>query len=119
MSSTKTIGIRAAVAAGVASLGARTRESVVEHFAAAQATKQAEALIKGLEKLTQLERDGYKIKPTFAGYDADGKPVGDAVFTKEQIEERKKNAEQIEKLTKAIAKADDNDDFGDLYNLVK
>lgn len=115
----KVIGIRAAVAAGVSSLGGRTREAVVEHFAQAQAAKQADALIKGLERLTTLEREGYKIKPTFAGYDADGKPVGDPVFTKEQVEERKKNTEQIEKLTNAINKADEKDDFGDLFNLVK
>lgn len=37
--SSKLVGIRAAVAAGVASLGERTRGQVVEHFAAQQATK--------------------------------------------------------------------------------
>lgn len=117
--SSKLIGIRAAVAAGVASLGGRTREQVVEHFATLQANKQAEALIKGLEKLTQLERDLQKInKPDVQTFNEDG-TVASATFSKERIEERKKLNEQIEKLTKAINKADEGDDFGDLYNLVK
>lgn len=117
--SSKLIGIRAAVAAGVASLGARTREEVVEHFAAQQATKQAEALIKGLDKLTSLERELQKInKPDVQTFDEDG-TVASATFSKERIEERKKLNEQIEKLTKAINKADEGDDFGDLYNLAK
>lgn len=117
MSSDKVIGIRAAVAAGVSSLGARTRESVVEHFAQAQADKQAKALISGLEKLTTMERDLQKInKPDVQTFNEDG-TVASATFSKERIEERKKLNEKIEKLTKAINKADESDDFGDLYNL--
>lgn len=111
--------IRAAVAETLKDLSERTRNQVVEHFATAEAAKQAGAIIKGLDKLTELERDLSKVRPQNTAFNLAGDPVGEATFTKDQIEQRKKLAEQIEKLTKAINKADENNDFGDLYNLAK
>lgn len=111
--------IRAAVAESLGALSDRTRAQVVEHFAAAEATKQATAIIKGLDLLATLERDRYKIRPAHQGYDLEGKGVGDPFFTKEQVDQMKKLNEQIEKVTKAITKADDKAEFGDLYNLTK
>lgn len=111
--------IREAVAENLKGLSDRTRNQVIEHFAAAEATKQATAIIKGLDKLAELERERYKIKPSYQGFDLEGKGVGEALFTKDQVEQNKKLGEQIEKLTKAINKADDKGDFGDLYNLAK
>lgn len=113
------VSIREAVREGVASLGERTRTQVIEHFAQKQADKQADALVKALDKLTELEREGYKIKPSYVGFNEAGEGIGEPFYTKDQLEQRKKNSEQIEKLTRAINKADDKDDFGDLYNLVK
>lgn len=113
------MNIKEAVAEKLKNLGPRTREAVVEHFAAEQAGKQAAAIIAGLGKLDQLTKDRYKIKPTYIGFDAQGKPVGEPIFQKEQLDQLKKIDEQLEKLNKAIDKADDNGDFGDLYNLTK
>lgn len=111
--------IREAVAETLGNLSERTRGQVIEHFAAAEATKQANAIIAGLDKLTSLENERRRIKPVPAGFDLEGKPIGEAVFTKDQVEQNKKLGEQIEKLTKAITKADEKADFGDLYNLAK
>lgn len=111
--------IREAVAETLGTLSERTRAAVVEHFAAAEAGKQADAIIVGLGKLAALEKERVRIKPSPAGFDLDGKPVGEPVFTKEQVEQAKKLNEQIEKLMRAINKADENADFGDLYNLTK
>ena len=111
--------IREAVADTLNALSERTRSQVVEHFASIEATKQATAIINGLDKLASLENERRKIKPSYAGYDLEGAGIGDPVFSKEQVEQNKKLGEQIEKLTKAINKADERDDFGDLYNLVK
>lgn len=113
------VTIRAAVLETVKNVGPRTRNAVVEHFAQREADKQAQALIKGLDKLTELERDLSKVRPQHTMFDETGSGVGNPTFTKEQVEQRKKFSEQIEKLTKAINKADDNNDFGDLYNLTK
>lgn len=100
-------------------LPARTRELVVEHFAKQEAEKQGTALIKGLDKLSSLERDLNKInRPDVKTYNEDGSEAS-ATWSKDRLDERKKLSEQIEKLSKAIDKADDKGDFADLYNLTK
>src|SRR5690606_33323853 len=96
-----------------------TRSAVIEHFAAAEAQKQAAAIIAGLSKLAELEKERVRIKPTFAGYSLDGQGQGEAMFSKEQVDKIKKLEEQMTKLSKAINNADDKADFGDLYNLTK
>ncbi len=111
--------IREAVASTLNNLTDRTRSAVIEHFAAAEATKQANAIIAGLDKLASLENERRRIKPVVSGFAIDGTAVGDPVFTKDQVEQNKKLGEQIEKLERAITKADDKADFGDLYNLTK
>ncbi len=111
--------IREAVAQGLSNLGGRTRQSVIEHFASQKAEKQAQALIKGLDKLNGFERDLNKInRPDVQTFNEDGS-VASATFSKERIEERKKLNEQIEKLTNAINKADDAGDFDKLFELTK
>lgn len=100
-------------------LPARTRELVVEHFAKMEAEKQGTALIKGLDKLSALERDLNKInRPDVKTYNEDGSEAS-STWSKDRLDERKKLSEQIEKLSKAIDKADDKGDFADLYNLTK
>lgn len=100
-------------------LPTRTRGFVVEHFAKLEAEKQGTALIKGLDKLSNLERDLNKInRPDIKTFNEDGSEAS-ASWSKDRLEERKKLTEQIEKLTKAIDKADDKGDFADLYNLTK
>lgn len=111
--------IREAVAEQLGNLSQRTREAVIEHFAAEQAQKQAAAIISGLSKLADLENQRRRIKPVPAGFNAAGDAVGEPMFTKEQITDMKKLDEQIEKLSKAITKADEQADFGDLYNATK
>ena len=111
--------IRDAVASGLENLSGRTREQVVEHFAQIEADRRAKAIITALDKLNDLEDQLKRVKPAPIGFDESGSPIGTPVFSKDQTEQRKKLSEQIEKLTKALDKADDKSDFGDLYNLTK
>lgn len=54
------------------SLPGRTRGFVVEHFAKLEAEKQGTALIKGLDKLSSLERDMNKInRPDVQTFNSD------------------------------------------------
>lgn len=111
--------IRDAVSASLGALSGRTRALVIEHFAEKEAGKQADALVKGLEKLNDLEREKKRLdRPDIESFNSDGSTAATA-FSKERIEQRKKLTEQIDKLVRSIAKADDKADFGDLYNLVK
>lgn len=113
------ISIRDSVRESLKSVGPRTRDAVIEHFAAQEAGKQAQALIKGLEKLNTLERDYQKInRPDVVTFTAEGKEATSS-FSKSRIDDRKKLQEQIEKLTNAINKADDGNDFSKLYELTK
>lgn len=125
--------IREAVTAALSDLGDNTRARVVEHFvdvifaqmtwhdlfAKLEAQKRADALVAGLDKLTELEREQKKLsKPDVVTYNEDGTEAS-GTYSKERIDARRKLTEQIEKLTKAMDKADDSADFGDLYNLTK
>lgn len=111
--------IREAVATALSDLGDNTRARVVEHFANLEAQKRADALVAGLNKLTELEREQKKLsKPDVVTYNEDGTEAS-GNYSKERIDARRKLTEQIEKLTKAMDKADDQSDFGDLYNLTK
>lgn len=111
--------IREAVAERLNNLSERTRADVVEHFASELAKKQASALITGLNKLSELEKELQKIKPQNTAFNIVGEPIGEPTFTKVQIDERKKLTDQGSKLLNAINKADVDNDFGDLYNLTK
>lgn len=109
--------LQTAVAVAVSSVGPNTRKRVVEHFANIEAEKQSEALINGLSKLTNLENGLKKIdRPDVETFNSDGSPESSS-YSKGRIEERKKLTAQIDKITKAIGKADDKADFNDLYNL--
>lgn len=114
------INIREAVANHLtAHLSGRTREAVIEHFAKKEADKQANAMISAINQLSTLQHELNRIRPQHTAFDVDGNPVGEPTYTKEQVESRKKLRDQIDKLERALNKADDNGDFGDLYNLTK
>lgn len=113
-----TLTISAAIAARLADVAPLTRSKVVEHFAQKMATKQADALIAGIDKLDGLQKDLLKNKPDNVLFNEGGTQVS-ASYTKPKLEERNKLIEQIAKLEKAIDKADSKEDFGDLYNLIK
>lgn len=116
---TKRVSIREAVAESVSNVGERTRNQVVEAFAQREADKRATALVKALDKLTELEREGYKLKkPDLVTFNEDGSPK-DSAYSHERVKAIKEHGEKLEKLTNAINAADDKGDFSKLYDLVK
>lgn len=110
--------ISEAIAARLSGVAPLTRDKVIDHFAQKLATKQADALIAGLDKLDALQKDFYKLKADQIVYNEGGTAISEG-FTKGRLDERKKLIEQIDKLTRAIDKADVKGDFGDLYGLTK
>lgn len=116
---TKRVSIREAVAESVSNVGERTRNQVVEAFAQREADKRATALVKALDKLTELEREGYKLKkPDIVSFNEDGSPK-DSAYSHERVKAIKEHGEKLEKLANAINQADDKGDFSKLYDLVK
>lgn len=107
--------IRDSVRESLKSLGPKTREMVIDHYANLEADKQATALIKTIDKLSEAEKTMQRMRPDLETYGDDGK-VQSSGWSKAKLEERTKLQEKIDKLTKAINKADDGD-FGDLYNV--
>lgn len=111
--------VQQAVIEALKDVGERTRAQVIEHFASLKAKKQAEALIKAIDKIDEAKKALEKIRPTPTAFDADGNPIGPPSFTKDQIDEKKKIEATLKKLLDAVNKADDTGDYGDLYNAVK
>lgn len=94
------------------------RTAVVEHLVQEKLKERERAALTGLAKLKEARANYAKIKPAPAGYDDTGKPVA-GLFTKEQIEERKKTDEQIKKLEQAIELAlGEKADYSKLLTLV-
>lgn len=93
------------------------RDKIVMSLVEAEVQRRVTATTTILERIDSLTSEARKIKPSFTGYGADGKPVGEPIFTKDQAESLKKNREQAEKLEGAIAKALNDSDFSKVFEL--
>jgi hypothetical protein len=110
--------VQTKVAEQLASLSPKVEEKVVEALTKRELDKRSEAVVKVLDFLSRLEIDSKKLGPDLLTFDAEGKRTSEA-YSKSRTEERKKTNERIEKLTKSLIKALDNNDYGDLYSLAK
>lgn len=92
---------------------------VVDVLVEKELQKRSDAVVKGLEKLKEAEKDLYKIKPDVCSYNADGSTLSEG-WSKPKLEEKKKAEEYVAKITSAIEKAlADKPDFTKLYELIK
>ncbi len=110
--------VQTKVAEQLANLSPKVEEKVVEALTKRELDKRSDAVVKILDLLSRSEVDVKKLGPDLYTFDAEGKRTSEA-YSKARTEERKKAHERIEKLTKALTKALDNNDYGDLYNLAK
>lgn len=110
--------LREAVASQIAQINPVVGEKVVEHFVQTEINKRADAIVKGLDTLSNFQRERAKLaKPDQVSYNAD-RTVAAETYSKAKLDEIEKLDKKIEKLEKAINKAIDGD-MGDLYNLNK
>lgn len=70
-----------------------------------------------LEKIEKLESENRKVRPIPAGFSATGTPVGEPVYTKDQVDTLKKNREQLAKLEDALSKALEANSFDKVFEL--
>lgn len=112
------MSIAQAIADQIAKCAPATSERVINAMVEREVTKRSDAIVKVLDKLSKAKAESYKIKPDIVSYDEEGKPAVQN-WSKDQLEKRKKNAEQILKMERAIDKATDDKkpDMSDVYNL--
>ncbi len=98
--------------------GTEVANKVVDFFVKKEVDRRVTALTTAVTELEKLEKEALKVKPDQQSFDADGKVVAET-FSKAKFEEKKKAGEKIAKLRKAIEKALNDNDFGDLFNQSK
>jgi hypothetical protein len=109
--------IRKAVADGLIKVNDKVRAAIVADISEKEFQKRVEATTKVLEEFEKIERDLRKIKPVPTGFDLKGQPVGDPVYSREQVEEVKKATEKLDKLNKALEKALNDNDFSKVFEI--
>ena len=105
------------VAEQIGSSGPEITERVISRLVEKEVTRRTEAVIKALDALDKLEKEGRRIKPDIVAYAEDGSVVSQS-WSKKTLDERNANAAKVRKLQAAIGKALEANDFSDLFNLV-
>lgn len=108
--------IRAAIKDNLKTVGPTVQSALVE-VATKKEVERRVAAQSVLEKIEETEKELKKIKPTYAGYDLQGKGVGEPIYTKEQADSYKKLNEQGAKLHSALEKALTESDFTKVLEL--
>jgi len=108
--------IREKIAETIVNAAASVEDKVVDVFVDREVAKRSEALVKVIDKINDAENSLKKIRPDQISYNEKGEKVQES-FSKGKLDEKNKLHQQIDKIMKAITKALENNDYGDVYNL--
>jgi hypothetical protein len=108
--------VREAVAEKLATSGETVKGRVVDLMVEETLKKRVGQVMSAMTERDNLEKDLRKLKPDVLHYDESGAPAA-TLYSKVAIEQRKKVTDRIAKVEKAIAKALDENDFGDVMQL--
>ena len=93
-------------------------EDVIEYFVKQQINKISDAVIKGMDKLKEFDKEFNKInRPDVVTFDETGKAISEG-YSKERLDNKRKLNEQRERYVKAIDKALQGD-AQNLFELMK
>lgn len=109
--------IRAAVKDGLVGANDSVRTAIVASYVKDEVDKRVKATTSVLEKVDALETEIRKVKPTFAGFNEAGTPIGDPLYTNEQVKSLKESREKLAKYEKALEQALVNSDFTKVFEL--
>ena len=79
--------------------------------------KRTDLLVQVYRKRDKFVKEFDKIRPKPDRFDEDGKSIGPASFTKEDIDKRRQLKDKITKCETAINRAIDKEDYSDVQNL--
>lgn len=107
------------VAEKLAGISPTVSGKVVDLLVDKEVNRRVELITQGLGKLSEMERETRKLsKPDVETFNTDLTPATPQ-FSKARVDEIGKQRQKVEKLTKALDKAIDDGDIGDLANFVK
>lgn len=104
------------VAKRIASSGADITERVIAHLAEEEIKRRADKVVQTVVEINKLTKSLDKVQPDVVSYNEDG-TVANKAWSKNKLEEKKKLTDKIAKLQKALDKALDQSDFGELLGL--
>lgn len=110
--------IKESVAEKLAASGPTVRELVVTQLTNEEIDRRAQIVRKAITIIEDNKRELNKIRPAPLGFDGNGKSVEGTLFTKEQVDSRKKLNEQNTKVDAALTKALEQSDFLKLIEVV-
>lgn len=116
---TQFTGIRDAVKDGLINAKEAVRNAIVQKMVAEKTDEYVRATTAVYDKIKAADKELAKIKPTYIGYDDQGKPKGEPFFSKEQVDQRKKGVETLAKLHKALELALNDNNFEKVIELSK
>lgn len=91
--------------------------NVINSLVNKELDRRADAIVKGLDSFNKLNLEIKKVKPDVVAFDADGKQIGEGTYTKAAADKLKQSKEKAGKIERALNKALENGDYGDLFNL--
>lgn len=96
----------------------QVEDKVVDALVAREVSRRSDALTKAIDEYARIEGEIKRIKPDVVTYNID-KSIKDSSYSKAKVEELEKLNKKLDKHEKAITKALEDKDYGDLYNLGK
>ncbi len=106
------------VAEKLAAISPAVSEKVIDHLVTKELNRRSEAVIGALADLDKMSNELKKLKPDVVAYAEDGS-VASSNWSKPKLDEKNKATQKIAKLTAAVDKALNSNDYGDLFNIAK
>lgn len=101
----------------VSTCGETVKKKIIYQMADIEIERRVTAVANAIAKLEALRLEAKKIKPSHTGFTATGEPVGEATYSKEQVDLLRKNSESASKIENAIERAFTHNDFSKVFEL--
>ncbi len=112
----KSGSIKEAIVLAIKGSSEQIVKSVIEELADVEIQVRKNLVIKAMNKLDELEKEGKKLKPDNISYNEDG-TIATSTWTKGALDAVKKNRESIAKIENSIEKALSQNDYEGLKSI--